>query len=44
MSAAGSAPPATFEVNGKQYVCVVATGGRFHNFADKADKLYIFSL
>ncbi len=44
MSAAGSAPPATFEVNGKQYLCVVATGGRFHNFADKADKLYIFSL
>jgi quinoprotein glucose dehydrogenase len=44
MTAAGSAPPATFEVNGKQYVCVVATGGRFHNFAEKADKLYIFSL
>jgi quinoprotein glucose dehydrogenase len=44
MSAAGSAPPTTFEVNGKQYVCVVATGGRFHNFVDKANKLYIFSL
>ena len=44
MSAAGSAPPATFVVNGKQYICVVATGGRYHNFVDKADKLYIFSL
>jgi len=44
MSAAGSAPPTTFEVNGKQYVCVVATGGRFHNFIAKANKLYIFSL
>jgi len=44
MSAAGSAPPTTFLVNGKQYVCVVATGGRYHNFVAKADKLYIFSL
>jgi quinoprotein glucose dehydrogenase len=44
MSAAGSAPPTTFEVNGKQYVCVVVTGGRFHNFVDKANKLYIFAL
>jgi quinoprotein glucose dehydrogenase len=44
LSAAASAPPTTFEVHGNQYVCVVATGGRFHNFVDKANKLYIFSL
>ena len=44
MAAAGSAPPITFTANGKQYVCVVATGGRFHNFTDRASRLYIFGL
>jgi quinoprotein glucose dehydrogenase len=44
LAAAGSAPPITFEYRGKQYQCVIATGGRFHNFVDKANKLYIFAL
>jgi len=44
MSAAGSAPPMTVEFQGKQYVCVIATGGRYHNFVDRASKLYVFTL
>jgi quinoprotein glucose dehydrogenase len=44
MAAAGSAPPITFSHNGRQYLCVIATGGRFHNFVDRAGKLYIFAL
>lgn len=44
MSAAGSAPPITFEVDGRQYVAAVATGGRFHNFLHRASKLYVFAL
>ena len=43
MAAAGSAPPITFEYGGKQYVCVIASGGRFHNFVDRASRLYVFS-
>ena len=44
MSAAGSAPPITVEFEGKQYLCVIATGGKFHNFVNKASKLYVFAL
>ena len=44
MSAAGSASPMTVEYQGKQYLCVIATGGRFHNFVDRASKLYVFAL
>ena len=44
MSAAGSAPPTTFEYGGRQYVAVVSTGGKFHNFVERADKLYMFAL
>jgi quinoprotein glucose dehydrogenase len=44
MAAAGSAPPITFEHDGQQYVAVVSTGGKFHNFVDRASRLYLFSL
>jgi quinoprotein glucose dehydrogenase len=44
MAAAGSAPPMTFSYQGKQYVCVIATGGRFKSFLNHASKLYIFVL
>jgi quinoprotein glucose dehydrogenase len=44
MDAAGSSPPISFEIDGKQYVAVIATGGKFHNFVDKANKLYVFGL
>lgn len=44
LDAAGSAPPISFDFGGKQYVAVIASGGRFHNFQARASKLYIFSL
>ena len=44
MIAAGSTAPITFEINGKQYLAVIATGGRYHNYTKKYGELYIFSL
>lgn len=44
MDAAGSAPPMTYEWNGKQYVVAVSTGGRFHNYREKAGAIYAYAL
>ena len=44
MEAAGSAPPTTFVSNGVQYLSVVASGGKFHNYDRQSSKLYTFAL
>ncbi|MDC6448217.1 PQQ-binding-like beta-propeller repeat protein, partial [Alphaproteobacteria bacterium] len=44
MNAAGSTAPITFELNGIQYIAVIATGGRYHNYTKKYGELYVFSL
>lgn len=44
MDAAGSAPPMTFKWKNKQYVVAVATGGRFHNYKEKAGAIYAFAI
>jgi quinoprotein glucose dehydrogenase len=44
LDASASAPPISFVVGGKQYIAVIATGGKFHNFTERGSKLYIFSL
>ena len=44
MKAAGSTAPITFEFNNKQYIAVVSTGGRYHNYTKKYGELYLFSL
>ncbi len=44
MIAAGSTAPITFELNQKQYIAVVSTGGRYHNYSKKYGELYVFSL
>jgi len=44
LEAAGSAPPTTYEIDGRQYVAVVASGGRFHNFRERSSKIYAFAL
>ena len=36
--------PITFEFNNKQYIAVVSTGGRYHNYTKKYGELYVFSL
>ena len=44
LAASGSAPPLTYELDGRQYVAVVASGGRFHNFGERSSKIYAFAL
>ena len=44
MVAAGSTAPITFKLNGIQYIAVIATGGRYHNYTKKYGELYVFSL
>ena len=44
MIAAGSTAPITFEINDKQYIATIATGGRYHNYTKKYGELYVFSL
>lgn len=44
LPAAGSAPPITYAIDGTQYVVVVATGGLYHGFSGRSDKLIAFRL
>ena len=44
MKAAGSTAPITFMSDNKQYLAVISTGGRYHNYSKKYGELYIFSL
>ena len=44
LAASGSAPPLTYELDGRQYVAVVASGGRFHNFGERSSKIYAFAI
>ena len=47
MESAGSAPPILYEVNGKQYVSIVSTGGYgefFGEYKTKGSTIYTFSI
>ena len=44
MEAAGSTPPTIFEINGKQYVVFLSTGGNYHNFKNKSSTIYTFGI
>ncbi|MEL7029633.1 MAG: PQQ-binding-like beta-propeller repeat protein, partial [Pseudomonadota bacterium] len=44
LEAAGTTPPITFSWKGVQYVSLMATGGKFHDFERPASKLYTFRL
>ena len=44
LPAAGSAPPTTYKVDGRQFLAVVATGGRFHGFDARASRIVAFAL
>jgi quinoprotein glucose dehydrogenase len=44
LPAAGSAPPTTYAIDGVQYVVVVATGGQYHGFSGRSDKVVAFRL
>jgi len=44
LPAAGTAPPATYEINGVQYLVVVATGGIYAGFKEHSDTVIAFRL
>ncbi len=44
MEAAGSAPPIIYEIDGKQFVSIISTGGLFNEFKQKGSSLYTFNL
>ena len=44
LPAAGSAPPSTYSIDGRQYVVVVATGGQHVEFSGRSDQIIAFRL
>jgi len=44
LPAAGSAPPTTYEINGEQYLVVVASGGVFAGFKERSDTILAFKI
>ena len=44
MESAGSAPPILYEVNGKQHVSIISTGGFFSEYKSKGSTIYTFSV
>ena len=44
MDAAGSVPPLLYNINGKQYLTVISSGGLFSEYKEKASKIYTFSI
>ena len=44
MNAAGSAPPIIFEVDNKEYVSILSTGGSYYSYNKKDSSIYTFAL
>ena len=44
MESAGSAPPILYEIDGKQHVSIVSTGGFFGEYKSKGSSIYTFSI
>ena len=44
MEASGSAPPIIYEIDGKEYLSVISTGGNYHNYKKKDSSVYTFSV
>ena len=44
MNAAGSCPPILYEVDGKQYLSIISTGGFYEEYKDKDSTIYTFAL
>ena len=44
MKAAGSCPPILYEVDGKQYLTIVSTGGFYEEYINKDSTIYTFSI
>ena len=44
MKASGSAPPILYEINGKQYLSIISTGGAYHEYNEKDSTIYTFGI
>ena len=44
MEASGSAPPTLYEINGRQYLSIISTGGSYHNYKEKGSTIYTFGI
>ena len=44
MEASGSAPPILYEINGRQYLSIISTGGSYHDYKEKGSTLYTFGI
>lgn len=44
MKASGSAPPILYEINGKQYLSIISTGGAYHDYNEKDSTIYTFGI
>jgi quinoprotein glucose dehydrogenase len=44
LPASGSAPPSTYEIDGTQYIVVIASGGIYAGFNDHSDTIVAFKL
>jgi len=44
MKASGSAPPTIFEINGKEYVTILSTGGQHYSYKNKDSTIYTFAI
>jgi len=44
MEASGSAPPILYEINGKQYLSIISTGGAYHDYKEKGSTIYTFGV
>ena len=44
MEASGSAPPILYEIDGRQYLSIVSTGGRYYDYKEKGSTIYTFAI
>lgn len=44
MEASGSAPPILYEIDGRQYLSIISTGGAYNDYKEKGSTIYTFSI
>jgi len=44
MEASGSAPPILYEIDGRQYLSIISTGGAYNDYKEKGSTIYTFGI
>ena len=44
MGASGSAPPILYEIDGRQYLSIISTGGAYNDYKEKGSTIYTFGI